>query len=77
MFQGVMERLTPEALESAINSAPAFARLGLSAGSELWRQTAGRSLSLSIFEQLVRASIEDERQLPLPLPSIQMIADEA
>jgi hypothetical protein len=77
MFQGVMERLTPEALESAINSAPAFARLGLSAGSELWRQTAARSLSLSIFEQLVSVSMEDERQLPLPLPSIQMIADEA
>jgi hypothetical protein len=77
MFQGVMERLTPEGLGNAINSAPAFARLGPSAGSALWRRTAARSLSLSIFEHLVGTSMEDDRQLPLPLPSIQMIADEA
>ena len=77
MFQELMERLTPEALEEAINSAPAFARLGASAGSELWRQTAARSLSLSIFEHLVSTSMEDGRQLTLPLSSIQMTADEA
>jgi hypothetical protein len=72
-----MERLTPEALEKAINSAPAFACLRLATGDEQWRQTAARSLSLSIFEQLVSTNMEDDRQLPLPLTSIQMTADEA
>lgn len=72
-----MERLTPEALERAINSAPAFARLRSTAGDELWRHTMARSLSFSIFEQLVSTNMEDDRQLPLPLTSIQMTADEA
>lgn len=72
----LMERLTPEAVEKAINSAPAFDCLRL-AGDELWRQTAARSLSFSIFEQLVSTNMEDDRQLPLPLISIQMTADEA
>lgn len=77
MFQRGMEPLTPEALEVAINFAPAFARLDQSAGYERWRRTAARSLSLSIFEQLVGTSVDDDRQLLLPLPSRQKIADEA
>lgn len=72
-----MERLTPQALERAINSAPSFARKGLSAESELWRQTAARSLSFSTFEQLESTSRTDDRQLTLPLASIPLIADEA
>jgi hypothetical protein len=77
MFHGGMERLTPQVLERAINSAPTFAREGLSADSELWRQTAARSLSISIFEQLESRSLTDDRQLTLPLASTQLIADEA
>jgi hypothetical protein len=71
-----MERLT-QALERAISSAPSFAPEGLSAESELWRQTAARSLSFSIYEQLENRSPTDDRQLTLPLASNQMIADEA
>jgi hypothetical protein len=49
----------------------------LSAESELWRHTAARSLSFSIFEQLESTSRTDDRQLTLPLASIPLIADEA
>jgi hypothetical protein len=72
-----MERLTPQALERAINSAPTFALEGLSAESELWRQTAARSQSFSISEQLESTSRTDDRQLTLPLASTELIADEA
>lgn len=72
-----MERLTPEALEEAINSAPAFAREGLTADTQLWRHTAARSLSLSVFEHLKSRSVTDDRQLTLPLASNQLTADEA
>jgi hypothetical protein len=77
MFQRDMERLTPEALAGAINAAPSFAREGLSAPSELWRQAAARSLSISILEELVNRDAADNRQLTLPLNGIQTIADEA
>lgn len=72
-----MERLTPETLEDAINSAPAFAREGLAADSWLWKHTAARSLSLSVFEHLESRSLTDDCQLTLPLASTQLIADEA
>jgi hypothetical protein len=62
-----MARLTPEDLETAIKSAPASVRVGLAAGTELRRQTAARSSSLSIFEQLFSTSAYDDRQLALPL----------
>jgi hypothetical protein len=72
-----MERLTLEALVRAINSAPRFAREGLSAHSELWRQAAVRSLSFSILEELVNRDATDKRQLTLPLNGMHTIADEA
>ena len=68
---GRMDRLTPEVLERAINSARAFARADLSAEIELSRYTAARSLSLLIFEQLVPEDRTDDRQLALPLLSIE------
>jgi hypothetical protein len=43
----------------------------------LWRQTSARSLSLSIFEQLLSTSVDDDRQLALPLTRNPMTADEA
>lgn len=62
-----MGHLSPSAVSAAINSAPAFARLGLSVRDPRLRERAVDALSLAIVDWLERPrATHDENQATLP-----------
>ena len=62
-----MQRIDLPTIQSAINAAPAFARIGLSVRNERLREQAVHALSVAILEHLGELPSRDSRQLTLPL----------
>ncbi len=62
-----MKRIDPAQLTAAIQQAPGWARVGLTAPSERLREQAVLELATTISEYLTPASVPDRNQLALPL----------
>ncbi|PXA93771.1 hypothetical protein DMC47_21645 [Nostoc sp. 3335mG] len=62
-----MERIDPAQITDALLISAGWARAGLTAPSEHFRQQAAKELALTIFERINQAPAADLNQLRLPL----------
>jgi hypothetical protein len=59
--------ITPDAIAAALHTAPAWAKLGLTAPREALREDAAREVAHCVYEALYQPSDIETGQLPLPL----------